>query len=263
MLDDDNSLEDLFKSFLGFDNTINKFNDLSRITRILTILSLLKQDKVPALSNHAMLGKDSDFWFDSWQEEKNKINDYFSWIARQDIFALAPYAYFEYLGALVMNNIKILQYPSFLKYLKKKGLGLGIKAINFSKSNMEDVLQIKTAMQDYLNASEFDKYNYIPKENDVIITEAELLKFNKGNMPYNIVIHLMKNEKNGVFNNDLADIAITNTYDTFDEHHIIPKSRVINKGNIYNTIVNITLLNKNTNRNEIKNKAVYEYLSFF
>lgn len=263
MLESDENLNDLFKNFLGFDNTINKFNDLSRITRILIILNLLKIDKVPALSNHAMLAKDSDFWFDSWQEEKDKIKKYFLWIAKQNIFFLAPYSYFEYVGALVMNNIKILEQPAFLKYLKKKGLGLGIKNNNFSKSNIEDVLQIKRSMQDYLNASEFDKYNYIPQENDVIITEPEILKFNKGNTTYNIVIHLMKNEKNGLFNNDLSDIAITNSYDAFDEHHIIPKSRVLGKGNIYNTIVNITLLNKNTNRNEIKNKAVYEYLSFF
>lgn len=263
MLENDNSLYEVFRTFLKYDNNINKFNDLSRIARILACLTFLKQDKTPALTNHAMLAKDSDFWFDSWNAEKQKIKQYLSWIAKEDIINLAPYAYYEYLGALVVNNMKILEYPVFLKYLKKKGLGLGIKTVNFSKSNIEDVMEIKTHIQGYLNASDFDKYKFIPKENDIIVTETEILKFNKGNMPYNIVIHLMKNEKNGFFNNDLADISINNDYDLFDEHHIIPKSRVVGKGNIYNTITNITLLNKNTNRNEIKNKCVYEYLSFF
>lgn len=263
MVENDNYLNDTFKSFLGFDSNINKFNDLSRITRILICSSLLKQDKVPALSNHVMLSKDSDFWFESWNEEKTNIKNYFSWLTKEDIVELAPYAYFEYLGSVIINDIKILEYPSFLKYLKKKGLGLGIKAMNFSKSNIEDVLEVKTNIKKYINAADFDKYKFIPKDNDVIITETEILKFNKGNMPYNIVIHLMKNEKNGFFNNDLANISINNDHDMFDEHHIIPKSRVVGKGNAYGTITNITLLNKNTNRNEIKNKCIYEYLSFF
>lgn len=263
MVENDSSLNETFKSFLGFDSNINKFNDLSRITRILICSSLLKQDKAPVLSNHIMLSKDSDFWFDSWNNEKLNIKNYFSWLTKEDIIELAPYAYFEYLGSVIINDIKILEYPSFLKYLKKKGLGLGIKAANFSKSNIEDVLELKRNIQQYLSATDFDKYKFIPKDNDVIITESEILKFNKGNMPYNIVIHLMKNEKNGFFNNDIANIPITNEPDAFDEHHLIPKSRVIGKGTIYGTIANITLLNKNTNRNEIKNKALDEYLSFF
>lgn len=263
MLDSNIVLKNLFKSFLGFDDTINKFNDLSRIIRILTILNLLKQDRVPAITNHNMLSKESDFWFELWEIEKNNLKNYFLWLTREDIYNLAPFSYFEYLGGLIINNIEILKEPVFLKYLKKKGLGIGIKGSGFSKSQIEDVLEIKEQIKNYLNAADFDRYKYLQKENDIIVTEAEVVKFNRGTMPYNIIIHLMKREKNGLFNNDLSGLPITSDNDIFDEHHIIPKSRAVGKSNIYNTIVNITLLNKNTNRNEVKNKSLYEYLQNF
>lgn len=260
ILEEDPALETMFKSFLGYDQDTNKYNDISRITRIIALLDLLKNEKTPSLTNHSMLAKDSDFWFSQWDKEKDNIKKYFKWLAKEEIFSLAPFAYFEYIGALILNKLSILSFPEFLKFIKKKGLGFGIKTNNFSKSNIEDVLYIKDIMNKYLDASDFDKLKFIPKENDIIINEAEISKFNKGNMPYNIVIHLMKNEKNGYFNTDFAGIPITNEKDVFDEHHIIPKSRVVGKGNIYNTIANITLLNKNTNRNDVKNKNFLEYL---
>lgn len=251
-------LNKVYNDFLDYDENSNQFLNIARIIRIIFLAESFAKNKTPNISNHQMLSKNSDYWFNQWEFYKENILRFLHWLADEEITKLAPNSFYEYVGAMLICRPKLFDTNCFMRFLKRKALSLGITGSTFTKSNFEDISEIFDASQKVLNASELDKHKVIPKLN-IHISEDELGKrFNKGTLPYNVCIYIMSQEKMGKFNVDLLNFPIKKN--NFDEHHIIPKQQSKGKDGLYNTIINITLLNSDSNRNEIKGKPLLDYL---
>lgn len=250
-------LEKVYIEFLDYEPNTNKFLNLARIIKIIASSEFLSNDKIPLLTNHQMLIKKSDYWFNEWTNNKHKIFKYLEWLAEEDIVSLCSPSYYEFIGGVLLSNEKLFNISSFMTYIKKKAFSLGIQSLTFNNSNMKDVMEIHELGREIVEKVDLGKHTLIPKIN--ILLDDDLSKYNKNTTTYRVALHLMTKEKKGKFTIDLVDQVIKGN--DFDEHHIIPKSQAKKKGDIYNSIINITILNKDTNRNEIKNKPMAEYMN--
>lgn len=251
-------LKEVYFNFLKYES--EHFLKIERIIRILFITYLIEENKkgLP-MTNHSMLGKDPDFWFNLWDSKKEYIFEYFEWLEEEKIIKLAPHTFFEYMGAVFVNQPKLLKTRVFTNFIKRKALSIGINGSQFSRSDIESVTDIIIAGKKILNSSEFDKYKHIPNITNINIdSEMVMKKLRKGTQPYNVAIHIMAYEKSGLFNSDLTNLNIKSS---FDEHHIIPKQQYKGKEEeaLFNSIANITLLNPESNRYDIKGKKPKVY----
>lgn len=255
-----NDLKKVYGSFLKYECSSDNFSKIERIMRILFLSSLISENKKNLLmTNFAMLNKSPDFWFDLWDERKNDIFQFFNWLEKEKIVGLSPDAFFEYMGAIFISKPKLLNTRIFTDFVKRKALSLGISALQFSRADVEDVNNIITSGDKILNSSEFDKYKHVLSITNANLDSDAIFKLKKGNQAYNVAVHIMAYEKSGLFNTDLTN---HNIKDVFDEHHIIPKQQYKDKNlenDVFNSIANITLLNPDSNRTEIKGKKPADY----
>lgn len=253
-----NKLKNIYSNFLKQES--EHFLKIERIIRMLFIAHLAEENKKSLpMTNHAMLSKDPDFWFNYWDEKKQYIFDFFEWLEDEKIVKLSTHTFYEYMGAIFIYLPKLLKKNIFTNYVKRKALSIGISGSQFSKSDIESVNDLISAGKKILNSSEFDKYKYIPSITNINLdSDTVMKKLRKGTLPYNVAIHIMAYEKNGLFNSDLTNYTIKNV---FDEHHIIPKQQYKGQDeeHLFNSVANITLLNPESNRYDIKGKKPKDY----
>lgn len=251
-------MQNIFESFLGYNKENENFSDLIRIIRILFIYQLISYGKFPLVTNPQMLSKNANQWFTLWEEKKSDFFVYLKWMANEELSSVGPASYFEYIGGIVLNMPKLITINSFTKYVKKKGLSLGINSENFGNNDSEFINSTIELGKKIINCVEFERSKLIPKI-DIKLNEEDVSRFNKGKVSYNIALYIMFKERfNGKFCQDIANYPIKNI--GFDEHHIIPRTQSKGKGGIYDSIVNITLLNNDSNRNDVKGKKLKEYM---
>lgn len=260
--DDKNNLKKVYEIFLKYDNSSEHFLKIERIIRILFLSSMILENKKSlVMTNQSMLSKNPDFWFDAWDENKENIFKFFNWLEKEKIIGLSPDTFFEYMGAIFISNPKLINTRIFTDFIKRKALSLGISGLQFSRSDIDDVNDIIISGKKILSSNEFDKYRHVLSITNVNLNaETILRKLRKGTQPYNVAVHIMAYEKIGLFNTDLTNHTIK---DIFDEHHIIPKQQYKDKDyeneNDFNSIANITLLNPESNRTEIRGKKPNDY----
>lgn len=247
-----------FYDFLEYDENTEQFLSLSRVSRIIYLSELFMDNKAIILTNHNMLSKTADYWFEMWDKNKENIIKFLKWISDERITKLAPSTFFEYMAAILITKPKIFETQCFMHFIKRKAISLGIMGRNFTKSDFSEYNEINQISNKIILLPEFQKYEVIPKINVDITEDFLSRRLMKGTIPYNCAIYIMGHEKIGKFNVDLLNFPIK--YKNIDEHHIIPKSQSKGKDSIYNSIVNITLLNKDSNRNEVKGKPLSDYL---
>lgn len=248
------------ESFLGFDKENNKFSDLARLIRLLYIQDLIKNNKKPLLTNYQMLSKESNFWFQTWDKNKENFFKFIEWIAKEKIVNLGPASFLEYIGAIIVDNIQLLNILPFLNHIKKLYLSIGIRGLSFSKSDIDDLQDLINEGREIINIHGYQKQKLkLSNKYKKLLENSDIEKFIKGRDSYKISLYIMFNENfNGKFTHDLLGHNIKK--DGFDEHHLVPKAHTKGKTG-FNGISNITLLNKDSNRNEIKDKSLKDYMS--
>lgn len=257
-----NKFSNTIDNFLEFKREQDKYTKIARIARILYIYNDIKNNKTPAITNKKMLESNSEFWYDEWNNKKETIFNLIDWASNEDIIELIPSSYLEYVFGIILNNPENINDNNFMNHVKKFGLSLAIQGHSFTKS---DTLKIEEFIEFSKKSTEnFNFDNQLIEKPPIQTPEnLEIEKFKKGTKKYKICLHIMFNEKHSSkFTHDLLESPIkTNKINDFEEHHIISKAQSKKtKNNIYDSIVNITLLNRNSNRNEIKDRDYKEYL---
>ena len=105
------------------------------------------------------------------------------------------------------------------------------------------------------------KYENLPQvSNPFKISKEMVLNTNKGlSKMYQMIVHLMNEEKRGLFAQDLSGLSLNPSGDDADQHHIFPRS--LHKHiRFSNSIANITLLDKSVNQKQIADIPFERYM---
>ena len=114
---------------------------------------------------------------------------------------------------------------------------------------------------------ESTKYDYDSPSSNPGLTKNKILEYTPTTSGFKAIMNIFYNDKvDGKFTMDIAGNPIRKiNKEKMDNHHIYPKSRVDSLEKVilskFNSIANIILLDNNTNREDIKDKAPLEYFS--
>ena len=86
------------------DNKI--FDRLDRVVRVFEITMLLTEDKVPALSQPAMLMREPEFWFNTWNEKGDMLLEIIAWMNEEGLVDIGQITFLEYAAAILLANPK-------------------------------------------------------------------------------------------------------------------------------------------------------------
>lgn len=244
--------------FISFDKESATFKDLSRIIRSLYLSDCIDNGKNPYLTQSGLLAKDSDFWLNSWENKKAHFFNFMDLLNKENLTGLLPSSYLEYILSIVFSYPNVLTISHFIKLVKKNGLALSIMSTTVTKSELETFELI---------------LNYVKKINNKEETSGncQFIKFDlngdalekcfQGQRAFKCIMYIMTEEHHaGKFCVDISGENIKN-HISIDEHHIIPKAKSKNKGDIFKSIINISPLNSLTNREDIKDNSPILYFN--
>lgn len=254
-----NVLNSGINEYLKYDDS-KVFDRLDRIVRIFEIATLLTKDKTPALSQSAMLMREPEFWFDTWNEKGDKLLEIIAWMNEEKLVEIGQVTFLEYAAAILLANPKALEVSKFKEEIKKYAFYLTLTGGNFSKSNLDVVEKLHEISKQMTNSHESTRYNYSSPSSNPSLTQDKVLECVKSKSDFKAIINIFYNQNvNGKFSHDIAGNHIKKT--ELDHHHIYPSSRVNNfsSKSKFNSIANIVMLDSNTNREEIKDKSPKEY----
>jgi len=263
-LEKNNKKYSTFHKLLKYNEHNSTYENFARIIRVITIAESIENERQAKLTNAYMLSKDADFWYIKWQNYEKNLLEFFEWLESEGLTNIGRLTFYEYIASIMMVYPNLLQNEIFLKEIKKYALYISVTGKNFNRSDLESFDKF-VALAKYLQtAHEFDKYNFkdLPKTavdfNALDISQIRNSKNSFYGILY-ILSELHHNQKCTLdfFNNNISYIK---NKSKFDEHHIIPVAMTkSNQKSIFGSIANITLLNSNSNRLDIKDKHPNEY----
>lgn len=242
-----------------------EFNNLARIVRIITINEYTNKKVSPNFNQAEMLNKDGIYWFDSWNKIGREVLGFVSWLGQENLLSIGQLTFFEYMAAIVASYPKLLHEQAFLKEIKRYALYLSITGQPFNKSNADVVSKFIGFAEHIITSHEFSKYKYdnLPHMN-IILDEKGVEEIMHGTGQFKAAMYILYNEhQDGLFTKDIMDVSVkSSNTDNMDEHHIYPKARSKHseEGKIFSSVANFIILNKTTNRHEIKDKSPSAYL---
>jgi len=250
------------REFFAYDAQRGHFAELGRIVRMLEISHYLARDTQPSIKNSEMLKRDPSVWFDGWVEKRQAFVDYVTYLGNNDlIHGTAPISYLEYVGGVVLNEPKLLKNTEFTEILKRYGLMIAFTGQSFNKSNLQVVMQFLHFGQHLMSAKGIDAKSTDLKPTTSLIVEVPQIRNIKiKQTACNAMFYIMYREHHdGKFINDIMGSRID--YDgEFDIHHIAPKSFGKGQESLYNCAGNLMLLNSYSNRVEVKDQKLSDYL---
>jgi len=259
-----NKPNNIFNKLLEYNERTNTYDNVARIVRVITIAESIEKNHQAKLTNAYMLSKDADYWYVKWQEYEQYLLEFFEWLENEDLTNIGRLTFYEYIASIIMIYPNLLKNETFLKEIKKYALYISVTGKNFNRSDIDSFYKF-VAFGKYLQtAHQFDKYTFkdLPKTAvDFDANEISQIRSSK-NAYYGMLYILYKLNHNQKCTLDLLSnkIEYTNNSKRFDEHHIIPIAMTkANQKSIFGSIANITLLNSNTNRFDIKDKHPKEY----
>ena len=250
------------REFFQFDEERGQFSELARIVRMIEVAHHLERDLQPSIKNSDMLKRDPKFWFDSWVNKRQAFVDYVTFLGKNDLLhGIAPISYFEYIGGIVLNHPKVLEQSDFRELVKRYALYLGFSGNSFNKSNLQTVMDFLYYGRHLLTAKGFESKNFENKPTTSLVIEPQRLKQIKiKQTPFNAVFYIMYREHyRGKFINDMVNSRVQ-MGNGFDIHHICPRSFGKDNLGLYDSVANLMLIDANSNRNEIKDLSMNDYM---
>jgi uncharacterized protein with ParB-like and HNH nuclease domain len=263
LLNSQNNLKSGVNSFLKFDEGEQSFEKLDRIVRIFEIADLLENDSVPSIFQSAMLEREPEFWFETWNKKGAYLLEIIYWMEEEDLIDIGQVTFLEYAIAIFIANPKVFDFPRFKKEIKKYTLHLILVDSNFSKSNLDTVEKLYAISRKMTDSHESTKYDYESLSGNPNMTKNKILECTTAKATFKAVMNILYNEKSGgLFTVDILGNNIKNKLNK-DNHHIYPRSRVsaFSAGSKFNSIANIVLIDSTSNRQDIKDKSPSEYFS--
>lgn len=254
-----NILNSGVNEYLKYDDS-KIFDRLDRIVRIFEITTLLTEDKTPALSQPAMLMREPEFWFNTWNEKGDKLLEIIAWMNEEELVEIGQVTFLEYAAAILLANPKALEVSKFKEEIKKSAFYLTLTGGSFSKSNLDVVEKLYDISKQMTNSHESTRYNYSSPSGNPSLTQDKVLECVKSKSDFKAIINIFYNQNvDGKFSHDIAGNHIKKT--ELDYHHIYPSSRVnsFSAKSKFNSIANIVMVDSNTNREEIKDKLPKDY----
>ena len=252
-------------NFFKYDENSEKFEKLDKITRIFEISNLLERNLTPTILQSAMLSREPEFWFNTYNEKCDILFKIIEWLEDESLIDIVQTTFLDYAAAIFIANPKALDYQKFKTEIKKYALHLNLSGINFSKSNLDAVEKIYSISKKITDSHSSVKYAYTSSYSNPNLTVEKILEFTTSRSEFKTILHILYNEKpSGHFTQDIYGNKIKEIDKSkMDNHHIYPKARV--KGfttrSPFNSIANIILLDYSINREEIKDKSPEEYFS--
>lgn len=253
-----NKNKSFINDFISYDKESATFKDLSRIIRSLYLYDCIENGKNPYLTQSGLLSKDSDFWLNSWENKKKYFFHFMELLNKENLTGLLPSSYLEYILSIVFSYPNVLNSNHFIKLVKKNGLALSIMSTTVTKSEIETFELILNYAKKINNKEEtsgncqFIKFDL----NDNILEKCF-----QGQRAFKCIMYIMTEEHHrGKFTIDIVGENIKNHL-SIDEHHIIPKAKSKNKGDIFKSIINISPLNSLSNREDIKDNSPSIYFN--
>ena len=245
----------------------NQYKNLARVIRIISILEFLLKGNHPHFTKTHMFQKDAGFWFEMWKQYGTQILDTLVWLEEDSLVSLSNKILLEYMVPILIIFPSLMQQSIFRDQLKTYILYSNIKHIAFSKTNLDIVMKFyEFAKELDIHRNTLHKHRVkLPINMELNLSADDIINITVGkSSTYTSVLYILFHENNHNFGNvDLTNSKINKkSLISLDEHHIVPKSGVkdYTKHSIWNSIANITLLNSNTNRYEIKATQFYQYM---
>jgi len=263
-LENNNKKHSTFQKLLKYNEHNSTYENFARIIRVITIAESIENERQAKLTNAYMLSKNADFWYVKWQNYEQNLLAFFEWLENEGLTNIGRLTFYEYIASIMMVYPNLLQNEIFLKEIKKYALYISVTGKNFNRSDLESFDKFVALAKHLQTAHTFDKYNFkdLPKTaSDFNAFDISQIR-NSKNSFYGILYILNELHHNqkctlDLLNNNISYIKDKNK---FDEHHIIPVAMTkANQKSIFGSIANITLLNSNTNRLDIKDKHPNEY----
>lgn len=253
-------------NFFKYDENTGSYEKLDKIIRIFEIANLLEKNVTPTILQSAMLGRDPDFWFNTYSNKHETLFEIIKWLDYEGLIDISQATFIEYAVAIFLANPKSLDYQKFKTEIKKYTLYLSLSNINFNKSNLDVVDKIYSISRKITESHSSVKFTYTSPSSSPNITKERVLEFTTSRAEFKTVLHILYNEKvAGNFTQDISGNRIKEIDKSkMDSHHIYPRARVkdFTTKSPFNSIANIILIDNSTNREEIKDRSPDEYFSY-
>lgn len=263
LLDKNPRLRNGTNDFLKYNEDKRGFEKLDKIVRIFEIMDLLKEGAVPAIFQSAMLTREPEFWFESWNSQGQKMLEIISWMVDEGLMDIGQVTFLEYATAILLANSKAFELKKFKTEIKKYALYLALSSTGFSKSNLDMVEKIYSISKKLTDSHESVKYDYESPSISPAITKNQVLEITTSKTAFKAIMNIFYIDKvDGKFTHDIVGNPIRMIdKSTMDNHHIYPKTRVDNFStkSKFNSIANIVLVDSTANREDIKDKSPKEY----
>lgn len=239
-----------------FEYKKDDFENLARVVRILIVIDLIKDGKAPQITNNVMLKKDSDYWFDMWDRYKKDIIETVKYFYNDGVLQISPFAFFEYMVAVICANTEIKHNLLFKNVVKKYALALSISGRSFSKSDLETVIRFDDfAKKLSLNKSQNILHLY--PDTNISFDKNQLKSSTQSSNRFKAAYYIMLKEKfKGKFVRDITNLPICYSDESTYPHYLIPKL----SDPICQSIANVIPLNKTSLICEIKDHYPESYL---
>lgn len=261
-IEDNKKNPQIFNEFLEYNKNNCSYKNLARIVRTISIAETVTSPQKFVMTQTYMLSKNSDFWFEKWDASGRHILDFYSWIKEEGLVKLGNKTFYEYIAAIFVIYPKIINNKYFLDVVKKYSLYMTLTYKGFNKSD-SDLFYKFLEFAKYLNeAIDFEKYKYTNLPSMVInLNEDDILEIRSSKKSYDAILYIIYHEKaNGKGLVDLLGNKVEFPKVVgIDDHHIAPKS-FFNNNKKYESIANKMLLDSDSNRFDIRNRFIFEYI---
>ncbi len=252
----------VFNDYLEYNKNNCTYKNLARIVRTISIAETVTSPQKFVMTQTYMLSKNSDFWFEKWDEIGRYILDFISWINDEGLVKLGNKTFYEYIAAVVVLYPKMLKHKYFLSIVAKYALYMTLTYKGFNKSDSELFYKFLEFAKYLSEAKDFEKYKYTNLPSMIInLTEEDILDIRPTKKPYFAIQYIIYHER--ASGKGLVDLLGHKVEFPkvigIDDHHLAPKSFFKNDKK-YESIGNKVLLDSSSNRFDIRNRFVFDYL---
>lgn len=257
--------KDYVMDFFEKDRKINGsvYSDLTKLMHIIYVCNLIKSDKVPSVTKQGFMNESADFWFEEWDSNGYIIAKSISEFGKRGMLEFSKSNLISFFTALIASNQTLMRNSFFLSEVEKYSLSLSLLSEDFNKSNLGEfdkfVEYSKRIKNGEIKNQGFENYGTILQFSEIKLTKEDILNCRPVmSNKFKSIRYILK--KAGYFSQDIMGNGFN---DEMDDHHIIPKSLVINRDEaiLFDSIANRMPLDKVHNRSDISNKEPSEYLN--
>jgi len=217
--------------YLTYSEVANFQDLLPRIVRIFEVAQLLFDNKIPALSQPAMLAREPDFWFEMWNKHGELLKNIIQWFNEENLVSIGQITFLEYSAAIFLASPQSFYLAEFKENIKKYALYLTLTERNFSKSDLDTVTKLNEMAKNIINMPTLTGLHEAPN-----FTSEKVLDGSKSKDT--AILNVIYNQHKKI---------------DWEYSHLFSSSR--DKKGVFNSVANIFLIPK-SNRESFKDKLI-------